>query len=82
MRDLDEDRSLDFHPTDFPNCAAELGYRLEGDSTTREMMREFFEKNQDNSTRRSFRTSSHLTMEGGYVQLREATVAERLSGKI
>ena len=73
---LDEDRSLDFHRGNFPNFATELGYRFGIDSKASETMKEFFETNRDNNTRRSFHIVSRLTIGAGRVEHVHAASAE------
>ena len=61
---------------DFPNFASELGYTFDIDLKASETMKEFFETNRDNNTRRSFHTVSRLTIEAGRVEYVDAASAE------
>lgn len=72
----EDERGADFERANIPNFAAELGYRLGINSETREMMREFFQTNRDDDTKRSFSTSTRVTMEGGRIEHTQGTKAE------
>lgn len=69
-----EERGSDFHRANQPNFSAELGYHLGVDGETRAMMREFFATSAEDA-RRSFSTSTHVTMEGGRIERHHETDA-------
>lgn len=69
------DRVGDFHRANQPNFAAELGYQLGVNSDTRRMMQEFF-AGADPEARRSFSTSTHVTIEGGRIEQTYDTAAQ------
>ena len=69
-----EDRGSDFHRANQPNFSAALGHQLGVDGETRAMMRDFFATSAADS-RRSFSTSTHVTMEGGRVEQHHETDA-------
>jgi len=76
LRMAEDERDGDFERANIPNFAAELGYRLGINSETRAMMREFFQTNRDDDTKRSFSTSTRVTMEGGRIEHTQGTKAE------
>ena len=71
----DEDRVGDFRRANQPNFAAELGYQLGVNPDTRRMMQEFF-AGADPDARRSFSTSTHVSIEGGRVEQTYDTAAQ------
>ena len=69
-----DERTRDFNRANIPNFSASLGQRLGVGAEDLAMMREFFATSAPDA-RRSFSTSTHVTMEGGRIEQHHETDA-------
>ncbi len=69
-----DERVRDFNRANVPNFSASLGHRLGVGAEDLAMMREFFATSSPDA-RRSFSTSTHVTMEGGRIEQHHETDA-------
>ena len=70
----EDEREGDFRRASQPSFAAELGYHLGIDAETRALLREFFAE--AGTERRSFSSSTRMTIENGRIERSQETTAE------